>query len=142
MTGSEITARFVLPPFRRAQALSGLVIIGGALLSVAGWLGVPAVMIVVLSTMNVARGMRQPLAAAWFNEQLDPNDRATMLSFHSTLGTAGASLGLLVGGLIADRRGIPFQWALAGAVALLAVPCYRAAGRRATGEAAPARYDG
>ncbi len=137
VTGSEIAARTVLSPPRRAHVLSGLVIAAGALLSVAGWIAVPALMIVVLSVMNVARGVRQPLATAWFNEALRPGDRATMLSFRSTVGTAGASLGLLAGGLVADRWGIPLHWALAGAAALSAVPCYRALSPQPTRGAAP-----
>lgn len=60
-----------------------------------------------------------------------------MLSFRSTVGTAGAAIGLLAGGFVADRRGIPVHWGLAGAAALLAVPCYLAMSRRAA-DPAPA----
>ena len=40
--------------------------------------------------------------------------------------TAGGSMGLLLGGYVADLRGIPFAWKMAGTLSLLAVPCYLA----------------
>ena len=49
-----------------------------------------------------------------------------MLSFRGTMATAGGSMGLLLGGYVADLRGIPFAWKTAGTVSLLAVPCYLA----------------
>src|SRR5204862_270944 len=49
-----------------------------------------------------------------------------LLSFRSTLATAGASMGLLVGGYVVDVRSIPFQWQMGGVLALLAAPCYLA----------------
>src|SRR2546429_2877041 len=36
--------------------------------------------------------------------------RARPVSFRSTMATAGASIGLLLGGYLVDLRGIPFQW--------------------------------
>ena len=42
------------------------------------------------------------------------------------MATAGGSMGLLLGGYVADLRGIPFAWKMAGTLSLLAVPCYLA----------------
>ena len=76
--------------------------------------------------MNVCQGAREPLALSWFNEQLEAEERATMLSFRGTTATAGGSMGLLLGGYVADLRGLPFAWKMAGTLSLLAVPCYLA----------------
>ena len=127
MLGAEIVARTTLRPRHRARALSGLMIAAGLLLIGAGMLaGRPTHALVMLCLMNVCLGAQRPLALSWFNEQLAPDDRATMLSFRGTLATAGAALGLLFGGLVADVGGIPFRWKVGGVLALFAVPCYQA----------------
>lgn len=127
MIGAEIVARTVSTASRRRRRLSVLVTAAGLLLSGAGWLAArPNEAFVMLLLMNVCLGARAPIALSWFNEHLGPTDRATMLSFRSTMATAGASIGLLLGGYVADLRGIPFHWRVAGTLALLAVPCYLA----------------
>jgi predicted MFS family arabinose efflux permease len=79
-----------------------------------------------LFLMNAFQGAREPLAQAWFNEEVAADARATMLSFRGMMATAGGALGLIFGGYVADLRGIPFAWKMAGALFLLAVPCYLA----------------
>lgn len=131
LLGAEVVARSADVARFRVELVSGLVIVAGALLAGAGVMAARADHALgLLCLMNVALGAREPLATAWFNEQLRPADRATMLSFRSTLSTAGAAGGLLLGGYVAARRGIGLQWQLAGALALLAVPCYLALRRR------------
>lgn len=125
MIGAEAAARMVGVAPRRPRLLSGLMIASGALLAGAGFAaGRPNVALALLFLMNVFQGAREPLALSWFNEQLEPDERATMLSFRGTMATAGGSMGLLLGGYVADLRGIPFAWKLAGALSLVAVPCY------------------
>src|SRR5262249_15941549 len=110
MLRAEIVARPMPRPRDRARALSGLVMGGGTLFIGAGVLALrPNHALAMLFLMNVCLGAQRPLALSWFNQQLAPDDRATMLSFRGTLATAGAALGLLLGGPIADLRGIPFQ---------------------------------
>lgn len=136
MIGAEILARLVGFAPRRRHVASGLVIAAGLLLFGAGSLVTrPNHAIAVLFLMNICLGAREPLARAWFNEQLGPDDRATMLSFRSAMATAGASIGLLLGGYLVDLRGIPFQWRVAGTIALLAVPCYWVLKSRTAGAA-------
>jgi MFS family permease len=125
MIGAEAAARMVGVAPRRPRLLSGLMIASGALLAGAGFAaGRPNVALALLFLMNVFQGAREPLALSWFNEQLEPEERATMLSFRGTMATAGGSMGLLLGGYVADLRGIPFAWKLAGTLSLVAVPCY------------------
>jgi MFS family permease len=127
MLGAEAAARMVGVAPRRPRLLSGLLIASGLLLAGAGFAADrPSVALALLFLMNVCQGAREPLALSWFNEQLEPEERATMLSFRGTMATAGGSMGLLLGGYVADLRGIPFAWKVAGTLSLLAVPCYLA----------------
>jgi len=125
MVGAEIVARATGIAEGRSRVLGGLVIGAGGLLIAAGWLSIrPTQALIALLLMNVCLGAREPLANGWFNAEVAPEERATMLSFRSTMATAGGSLGLLLGGYVVDLRGISFHWRLAGTMALLAVPCY------------------
>lgn len=125
MVGAEIVVRTAGAAQGRSRVLGGLVIGAGGLLVAAGWLSTrPTQALIALLLMNVCLGAQEPLARGWFNAEVAPEERATMLSFRSTMATAGGSLGLLLGGYVVDLRGISFHWQLAGTMALLAVPCY------------------
>jgi MFS family permease len=107
--------------------LAGLVLAAGVSVAGAGALAAtPTLALAALVLMNVALGAREPIALSWFNEHVPPEERATMLSFRSTLALLGGSLGLLLGGYVVDLRGIPFHWRMAGILVLLAAPCYLA----------------
>src|SRR5262249_3158479 len=94
MLGAEIVARTMLRPRDRARALSGLVIGAGTLFIGAGVLALrPNHALAMLFLMNVCLGAQRPLALGWFNQQLAPDDPATMLSFRGTLPTARAAAG-------------------------------------------------
>lgn len=127
MSGAEIVIRLIGPAPRRPRILAALVVAAGVLLAAAGWVAPSSTAtLATLFLLNVCLGAREPIAQTWFNEHVTAADRATMLSFRSTLATAGASLGLLLGGVVVDLRGIPFHWRMAGTLALLAAPCYLA----------------
>jgi MFS family permease len=131
MLGSEAAARIPIVASERPRLLSGLTVATGLMLLGAGFFaGKPNRALVLLFLMNVFQGAREPLAQAWFNEEVEAEARATMLSFRSMMATAGGAIGLLLGGYIADLRGIPFAWKMAGVLCLLAVPCYLALRRR------------
>jgi predicted MFS family arabinose efflux permease len=87
---------------------------------------------VLLFLMNAFQGAREPLLQAWFNAEVASQARATMISFRGMMATAGGAIGLLLGGVVADLRGIPFAWKMAGTLCLLAVPCYLALRTRVT----------
>src|SRR5262245_59677992 len=125
LLGSEASARLFVVPSDRPRLLAALSVamgaglIGAAFLAArptqARWLCLPS---------NAFQGAREPLAQAWFNEEVAADARATMLSFRGMMATAGGALGLILGGYVADLRGIPFAWKIAGTLCLLAVPCY------------------
>ena len=127
LLGSEASARLYVVPSDRPRLLASLsVAMGLCLIGAAFLAGRPNQALVLLFLMNAFQGAREPLAQAWFNEEVSAGARATLLSFRGMMSTAGGAVGLLVGGVIADRLGIPFAWKAAGAMCLLAVPCYLA----------------
>jgi MFS family permease len=132
MLGAEAAARMAGVASRHPRLLSRLLIASGLLLAGAGFLADrPNLALVCLFVMNICLGAREPLALDWFNEQVGAEERATLLSFRGTMATAGGSMGLLLSGYAVDLRGIPFAWKMAGALSLLAVPCYLALKRSA-----------
>jgi len=125
MIGAELSIRFAPHEYARAGRVSTLIVIASVMLFVAGMFGHrPVLSLAMLFVMNVATGAMQPLLQSWFNEQIESSQRATLLSFISTFQTLGGSFGLLIGGVIADTSGIPFEWQIAGLVSLLAGPIY------------------
>jgi MFS family permease len=125
MIGAEVAIRIGCDEYARAARVSLLLVIASVTLSVAGVFGhLPGLSLAMLFVMNLATGAMLPLLQSWFNEQIESSQRATLLSFSSTFQTLGGSLGLLLGGVIADTSGIPFEWQIAGLISLLAAPIY------------------
>jgi len=56
------------------------------------------------------RGLFSPLYRSYVNKSINDKNRATVLSFESMLIKAGAGLGLIFSGLIADNFGILNSW--------------------------------
>ena len=104
-----------------------LAIASAALMFTAGVVGHrPSMVLPILAALNFCWGSLMPLAQSWFNEQLRAAERATLLSFNSTFATLGGSMGLLAGGVIADRAGVQATWQFGGLLSLAVVPCYLA----------------
>ena len=142
MIGAEISARLESDEMRRAGRVSALVIFASIMLFMAGAFGNrPLLALAMLFAMNLCTGAMQPLLQSWFNEQLESGNRATLLSFNSTFQTMGGSIGLLIGGRVADTAGIPFEWQMAALISLCAAPIYWAIRRSAarTAVVAPAK---
>lgn len=80
---------------------------------------VPTLSLFLLHEMG--RGMIGPLKQAYLNHRIPSEQRATILSFDSMMGKAGAFLGLLGSGYLANRAGIPFTWFVSGCVLAVGV---------------------
>jgi MFS family permease len=89
----------------------------------------PAVTGLLLQEMGF--GLSDPLLQAWMNEQVDDEQRATVLSIRSMAFTFGGSAGLVVLGLVALGFGIPVAWLCSAAVIGLTLPGYLLLGRSA-----------
>jgi len=127
MMGSEISARFVTPRALRPYFLASSVALQATILLCAGTgIGHPMVVLAMFVLRHVIDGFALPVYQAWFNEEIQGEYRATLLSFQSTFATLGASVGLPVTGLIADSWGLGAAWQMSAMFALLGVPCYLA----------------
>jgi len=127
MLGAEIVSRSRPDQSARAGRVAALVGAASVMLAVAGMLQHrPNVVLIILFVMNIFSGATQPLLQSWFNEQVESEQRATLLSFNSTFATMGGSIGLIINGYIADRAGLPAAWQFAGMLSMLAIPCYLA----------------
>jgi MFS family permease len=125
MAGAEVVARIGGTASGRGARMVGLVLAASALLFAGGALaGRPNLALTSLLLMNLCTGALQPLAQSWLNEQVESEERATLLSFNSTFSTMGGSLGLLLGGGVADVWGIPTTWKVCALILLAAAPCY------------------
>jgi MFS family permease len=125
MIGAEAVMRIGVDESSRSGVLSGLLLVAASMLFVAGLAGHrPIFVLCLLFAMNLCSGAMEPLARTWFNEQIGSDERATLLSFNSTFGTFGGSVGLLCNGRIADAFGTSAAWQFAGVLGSLAAPCY------------------
>jgi MFS family permease len=125
MLGAEMVARMGIEAADRGAWLAAM-IVGASLLLFAGGAMAhrPTIALVSLFVMNLSAGAMEPLSHSWFNEHIEAEDRATLLSFSSTFSTMGGSLGLLAGGRVADVFGIPAAWEMGALILLAAAPCY------------------
>jgi MFS family permease len=125
MIGAEAVVRTGVEARDRGARLAALVTGASALLFVGGAMAHrPTVALISLFVMNLCAGAMQPLTQSWFNEHVEADDRATLLSFNSTFSTMGGSLGLLAGGRVADVFGIPAAWEMGALILLAAAPCF------------------
>ena len=88
---------------------------------------------------EVALAAREPVMAAWMNEHVAPELRATMLSVKGMSFTLGGAVGLVCLGLVARGHGIAAAWLGSASIYLLLVPGSLLLGRIARREAAPGR---
>ncbi|HVN29430.1 MAG TPA: MFS transporter [Candidatus Binataceae bacterium] len=127
MIGAEVVSRMTADEGSRAGRVCALMAISAVTLAGAGMLQArPTAAFMSLFAMNICTGAVTPLLQSWFNEQIESSQRATMLSFQSTFGTMGGSVGLFINGIIADRAGVGAAWQFAGALTLTMIPCYLA----------------
>jgi MFS family permease len=132
IVGAEGMVRFRADENARTTRLCMLTLALGMLMFAAGAVGHrPSAVLAIFVAFNVCMGAFFPLTQSWFNEQIGAGERATLLSFSSTFSTLFSSIGLLAGGLVADRAGIQTTWQVSGVITLFALPCYLALRSRA-----------
>jgi MFS family permease len=82
-----------------------------------------------LLMQEITSGMTDPVLAAWTNEHVEAEQRATVLSIRSVFITLGGATGLVLLGLLARHAGIPAAWMVSAAVTATLVPGYMLLGR-------------
>jgi len=138
IAGAEVASRMRWAREDRALymtwnvGLSSAVLLAGGLAAskvglAASKVGLAFAMFMVAQFLGGAAG---PIEQSWFNEQIEGDNRATLLSFGSTFATFGATAGLPVQGLIVDKLGTGSAWQGAGALAMLQVPVFLALRRK------------
>src|SRR5271167_197458 len=125
VAGAEIVMRMRMDETTRSTRLM-ILIAAASLVFFAGAAAAerPNLVVALFFLMNILIGAMMPLMQSWFNEQIAPGDRATLLSFNSTFATMGAATGLLSVGAYADVAGIPATWKVCAAILLAAMPCF------------------
>jgi len=130
MAGAEVAARMPWAWERRSSFVAAMSAIASAALIAAGlaggrmWFALAAVMLA-----HLVSGAIGPMYAAWYNESIEGENRATLLSFSSTMATLGGILSQPVQGKLVDVLGTAVTWQLAGLVSMTQVLCYTALGR-------------
>lgn len=108
-------------PVRVMSALT-VVMVGGILvfaLAQEFWLAVVAFWMV-----TAVRQVIEPLSKAWLNQQLEPENRATMFSVSGQVNSIGEIIGGPPVGAIATLFSVPMALATAGVILALTLPLY------------------
>ncbi|MFW0838040.1 MAG: MFS transporter [Candidatus Komeilibacteria bacterium] len=71
---------------------------------------------------EIGRGMIQPLQNSWLQAELTSQTRATVDSFVSMIGKAGAAIGLVGFGWLTEFAGIGWSWSLAAVLLIIILP--------------------
>jgi MFS family permease len=123
LAGSALLPR-LLRRFAREVVLAGASVWRASMLGLAAAATTVSPMTAGLVLQEVASGLSDPVTAAWTNEHIAAEQRATALSVRSTFFTLGGALGLVTLGLLARSQGIPVAWGVAAALfALTALGC-------------------
>lgn len=139
IAGAELVARASLEPRARPVRLAWIDCILALTLGAAGTVAaLPILSFSAILVMYVSIGAMLPIVQGWLNDEIPADQRATLLSFNSTVERLGATAGLLAGGGVADAVGIPGQWQSSALLILCAVPVYLMARARAARASAPA----
>lgn len=123
--GLEIAARMTRASEHRAAFIGAMTALYCGALIVAGlasahiWLALGAIMFA-----TFVAGVAGPMGFAWYNEVIEGENRATLLSFGSTMSTFGGIIGLPVQGKLVDALGTGITWQIAGLVSMTQVLCY------------------
>lgn len=83
-----------------------------------------SIVLVSFLTYEIGRGMLNPAHKAYLNKHIPSEKRATVLSFDSMMGKAGAAFGLLILGWIAKNTNIQITWFISGILLSVLIPIY------------------
>jgi MFS family permease len=131
IAGLELAARLPGGPPWRAEFLAAMSVISTVPVIAAGiasgrmWFALAAVMVAMF-----ANGLAGPMSFAWYNEMIEGENRATLLSFGTTMSTLGGIVGLPAQGKLVDAFGTGITWQIAGALSMTRVACFLALRRR------------
>ena len=107
---------------RRTQIIILGVVANAVLLSLIGLLGSFLVAIVLVAAWALVAAVEEPVRRAYINGLIPSEQRATVLSFDSLMGSTGGVVAQPVLGRTADAFGYPASFVASGAIQALALP--------------------
>jgi fucose permease len=107
---------------RRTDALIVAVLLNVAALALLGLMPLFAVALVLLSVWALVAAIEEPIRRAFLNGLIPSQQRATVLSFDSLMGSAGGVVIQPALGRVADLSGYAASYVAAGTIQFLAVP--------------------
>jgi MFS family permease len=127
VAGTEMIAGLIVPRLRhlfsrRTHALILTSLIGTGCLALLGWTSSFAVAIVLLVIWGLTFSIGMPIRQAYINGIIPSQQRATVLSFDSMMGSAGGVIAQPALGRVADVGGYSRAYLLSAAIQLTAVP--------------------
>jgi MFS family permease len=125
--GVQIVAGLLVPWVRRlvrrrTDAVLGGLLIGIGALIVLGLAPGFVAALVLLTALSFVGAVVRPLRSAFINGAIPSEQRATVLSFDSLMGSAGGAVWQPVLGRVADASGYATSYLVAAGIQLLAVP--------------------
>ncbi len=127
VAGTEMLAGLVVPRLRRlftrrTHALIVTSLIGTGCLAMLGLTSSFAVAIALLVVWGLTFSIGMPIRQAYINGIIPSEQRATVLSFDSMMGSAGGVIAQPALGRVADVSGYAMAYVVSGAIQLTAVP--------------------
>jgi MFS family permease len=127
LAGAQILGGLLVPFVRRLFARrTHALILGGVVNVVAlvalGLVGNFVLALVLLATWSVLLAMVAPIRGAFINGLIPSEQRATVLSFDSLMGSAGGVVAQPILGRVADISGYAWSYVVAGAIEAVAIP--------------------
>jgi MFS family permease len=127
VAGTEMVAGLIAPRVRplfrrRTHALLLASTIGIASLAVLGWTSSFWLALLLLVLWGFSFSAAMPFRQAYINGIIPAQQRATVLSFDSLMGSAGAVVAQPVLGRVADLRGYPTAYLTCAVIQLASVP--------------------
>ena len=117
------SVRFVRRWFsRRTTAILALAIVGVAALLLLGAVPIFVVAVALLVAWALAAAVEEPIRRAYINGLIPSQQRATVLSFDSLMGSTGGVVIQPVLGRVADVSGYATSYLVAGAIQALSLP--------------------
>jgi MFS family permease len=115
---------------RRTDALLLGTVLSGAMLVVIGWTGSFVAALLLLAVWAMTWSLESPFRQAYLNGLIASEQRATVLSFDSLMGSAGGVVTQPALGRVADVFGYGPAYVVTAAVSVLAIPFILVARRR------------
>ncbi len=120
--GNSLVERFARYCARRTTLLIWAAVVQSIAAILLGLSGSFWLALVMLLIMMGATGVTQPVAQAYIHSLIPSEERATIISFNSMIGSAGSILGQSGLGRISFQRSIPAGYVVGGLFTLLALP--------------------